>query len=193
MNPEVIWQTPALTWITIITGKKQAFQKHNNKRSQTLFRGRRLALARRAHHLGTSRGGSKLKPAPWSRRPATWPNRRSRCPAPRACTAHPGCSLAAVLAPLRHRAPPLAVVPGDEQQLRKLITVNNDDSPFPNSWWKYVRQLCWNRPGQSGSVIDTVTKTRNLITVPMEYHGDDTPLSSYYWYMLANLMSMTLL
>ena len=28
----------------------------------------------------------------------------------------------------------------------------------------------------SGSVIDTVTKTRNLRTVPVECHGDDTPL-----------------
>ena len=50
-----------------------------------------------------------------------------------------------------------------------------------------------------GSVIDTVIKTENLRTMSVECHGDDiplkfhdTPLSSYYWYMLANLMFLTL-
>ena len=49
-------------------------------------------------------------------------------------------------------------------------------------------------------VIDTVIMTENLKTAPVECHDDDTPLtfydislSSYYWYMLVNLMSMTLL
>ena len=39
------------------------------------------------------------------------------------------------------------------------------------------------------SVIDTVTKTKNLRTVPVECHA----LSSYYWYMLGNLISIILL
>ena len=43
------------------------------------------------------------------------------------------------------------------------------------------------------SVIDTVNKTKNLRTVPVECHGDDNSLSSYYWYMLANLISITVL
>ena len=33
-----------------------------------------------------------------------------------------------------------------------------------------------NEVSLSGSVIDTVTKTENLRTVPVECHGDDTPL-----------------
>jgi len=50
----------------------------------------------------------------------------------------------------------------------------------------------------SGSVIDTIIKTRNLGTVLVECPDDDTsltfhdtPLFSYYWYMLANLISIT--
>ena len=59
------------------------------------------------------------------------------------------------------------------------------------------RPMC--KASLSWSVIDTVIKTGNLRIVPEECHGDDTlltfhdtTLSSYYWYMLANLMSMTL-
>ena len=61
-------------------------------------------------------------------------------------------------------------------------------------------QLADSQGSLSGSVIDTVTKTENLRTAPVECHGDDTSLTfhdthlfSYYWYMLANLMFMTLL
>ena len=54
----------------------------------------------------------------------------------------------------------------------------------------------------SGSVIDTVTKTGNLRTVPMECHGDDTPLTFHDTILssllillihVSNLMFMTLL
>ena len=37
-------------------------------------------------------------------------------------------------------------------------------------------QLADSQASLSGSVIDTVTKTGNLRTVPVECHGDDTPL-----------------
>ena len=63
-----------------------------------------------------------------------------------------------------------------------------------------TRKVTSTKVSLSGSVIDTVIKTVNLRIVSVECHGDDTPLtfhdtplSSYYWYMLVNLMSMTLL
>jgi len=62
-----------------------------------------------------------------------------------------------------------------------------------------TRKVTSTKVSLSVSVIDTVIKTGNLRIVSVECHGDDTPLTfhdtplSYYWYMLANLISMTLL
>jgi len=48
--------------------------------------------------------------------------------------------------------------------------------------------------------LENFDKTKNLRTVLVQCHGDnilltshDTHFSSYYWYMLINLMSMTLI
>ena len=41
---------------------------------------------------------------------------------------------------------------------------------FASHGWKHKASL-------NGSIIDTVTKTGNLRTVPVECHGDDTPLT----------------
>ena len=41
---------------------------------------------------------------------------------------------------------------------------------FASHGWKHKASL-------NGSIIDTVTKIENLRTVPVECHGDDTPLT----------------